>query len=302
MRSTASSGSLVQMKREAACSSSSSSARRASSRGSSTPCLDSAGSASGAQKRQSRDGGGAVRRVRELDLDHPLDAGRIGARLLGARRGVREQALGVELARLARRRDEAALGAREARALRPAGGDPDRDRLLGQVVDRRRRRCGTSRPSKCTCSPVQSWRISATASRRRSRRSPAPGHSTPVGATSFMRLAGAEAEEDAAGREAAERREGLRDDRRVVAVGRRQHARADEHARGLRRPARRATAATRASARRRAGTAGSDPRSRRCRGRGARRRRRTRAARRARTARPTPCSRGAVGEMRREAS
>ena len=85
-RSTASSGSPVQMKREAACSSSSSSARRASSRGSSTPCLASAGSASGAQKRQSATGGRAVRRVGELDLDHALDRRGIRAGLLGARR------------------------------------------------------------------------------------------------------------------------------------------------------------------------------------------------------------------------
>ena len=48
----------------------------------------------------------------------------------------------------------------------------------------------------------------------------------------------------------------------------------------------------------RAGRAGSDPRPRRCRGRGARPRRRTRAAARVRTARRMPCNRGAVGGKR----
>ena len=44
------------------------------------------------------------------------------------------------------------------------------------------------------------------------------------------RLAGADAEEDPAGREAAERRERLRDDRRVVAHGGREDARAEDDA------------------------------------------------------------------------
>ena len=137
MRSTASSGSPVQMKRDAACSSSSSSARRASSRGSSTPCLASAGSASGAQKRQSAT---AVARSAAyeslISIMRSIAAGSGPAsRCAGV--GVGQQALGVELARLARRRDQPALGAGEARALRPAGRDPDRDRLGRLVVDRR---------------------------------------------------------------------------------------------------------------------------------------------------------------------
>ena len=131
------------------------------------------------------DGGRAICGVRELDLDHALDAGRVDAGLLGARCRVRQQALRVELEGLARGRDEAALGAGEARALGPAGGDPDGDRLLGQVVDD-----GAAGPVPLALEvhlvALQSLRISATASRRRSRRSPAPGQSTPVGATSFI--------------------------------------------------------------------------------------------------------------------
>ena len=144
MRSTASSGSPVQMKREAACSSSSSSARRASSRGSSTPCLVSAGSASGAQKRQSEDRGRAVGGVRELDLDHALDAVGVGAGLRRAGGGVRQQPLGVQLARLARRRDQSRP--RRRRSARPS--DRRRRSRSGSAApagrrSRRRRSCTT---------------------------------------------------------------------------------------------------------------------------------------------------------------
>ena len=136
MRSTASSGSPVQMKREAACSSSSSSARRASSRGSSTPCLASAGRASGAQKRQSAT---AVARSFAyeslISIMRSIASGSAPASAAPAA-GVRQQPLGVQLARLPRGRDQPALGAGEAGALGPARGDPDRDRLGRQVVDR----------------------------------------------------------------------------------------------------------------------------------------------------------------------
>ena len=298
MRSTASSGSPVQMKREAACSSSSSSARRASSRGHRRPAWPRP--AAPAAPRSGSPPIAVARSVRvgELDLDHALDRVGIGARLGGAGRRVRQQPLGVELARLARRRDQAALRAGEARALGPARGDPDRDRLRRLVVDRRAAACGTTGPRSAPARPSRA-RGSATrppAAARDAR--PSPASPTPVGATSFIASPAPSPRKIRPGSEAAERRERLRDDRRVVAVGGREHARADEDARASGRPARRATAARPASARRRAGTAGSDPRRRRCRGRGARRRARTRAGRPARTARRTPCSRGAAAGLR----
>ena len=295
MRSTASSGSPVQMKREAACSSSSSSARRASSRGSSTPCLASAGSASGAQKRQSATAVARSAAYESLISIMRSIAGGIGSGLLGARGCVRQQPLGVELARLARGRDQTALGAREAGALGPARGDPDGDRLRRQVVDHGAAGAVPlalevhllARPEL-----VDQGHGLAQALEPLARAGPVDAG----GRDLVHRLAGAEAEEDAARGEAAERREGLRDDRRVIAIGRRENARADEDARGLR--------GQRAEPRQRCGRVPAvvperlevvrdgDAVEAEALGGDAEREQLARA----RTARRTPCSRGAVGE------
>ena len=160
----------------------------------------------------------AVGRVGELDLDHALDRRGIARR---PRRRPRRRSAAARSAYssrgLPRGRDQAALGAGEARALGPAGGDPDGDRL---------RRAGRRSsappvryhwPSKCTCSPVHSWRISAD---RLAQALEPLARAGPLDAGRrdlVHRLAGAEAEEDAPGSEAAERGERLRDDRRVVA-------------------------------------------------------------------------------------
>ena len=142
-------------------------------------------------------------------------------------------ALGVQLSGLARRRDEPALGAGEARALGPARGDPDRHRLERLVVDRRAVRAV---PPALERHPLARPELGGSAPPpRAAARAAPPSRATRCRWSDLVhRLAGAQAEEDTPGSEAAERRERLRDDRRVVAIRGRQHARADQDARGLR--------------------------------------------------------------------
>ena len=79
-----------------------------------------------------------------------------------------------------------------------------------------------------TRSSVQSCLISVTASLRRANRSLPSGQARPERHL-VERLAGADAEDDPARGQAAERGEGLRDHGRVVAERRREHAGADQH-------------------------------------------------------------------------
>ena len=186
MRSTASSGSPVQMKRAAACSSSSVSAETGEFPGIVDALLGLGRQRKWCPEAAIGDRRGAVGRVGQLDLDHALDRVGAHARVTGAGRRVRQQALGVQLSGLARRRDEATLGAGEAGALGPARGDPDRDRLGGLVVDRRAARAGTTGPrtSPALTSRARGSAPPPRAAARAAR--PRPGHSVPVGATSFI--------------------------------------------------------------------------------------------------------------------
>ena len=140
IRSTASSGSEVTMKRDGARSRCSSAIRS-----SSTGIVDALLHLGGQRERRPERTVAArlldVRVVAELHLEHQLEVVERAAIALGAGRHCRKERVGVQLARFARRRDEPVAGLSDVvRRLRRRGGDPDRHRRLGLVVDRRAER------------------------------------------------------------------------------------------------------------------------------------------------------------------
>ncbi len=169
-----------------------------------------------------------------LHLDHALDGIRRAPGGGKARRDVREQRVAIELGRLAAGADEAlGLLPRELRDHRARARDVDRHPPLRPVVDRRLLGAvvltleadALLRPQ-----PADELHRLAQAGEPLARLGPLHAR----GGNLVQRLAGADAEDDAVREQAAEGREGLRDDRRVVAERRRQHARADGDARGAR--------------------------------------------------------------------
>jgi hypothetical protein len=172
--------------------------------------------------------------VGDLDLDHALDRLVVAAHLLGALADVVEQ-VDVELRVLARRADEAvADAAGELGRERARRRDVDRHGLVRPVVDR-----GAAQLV------VVALEVDALLGPQQLDDVDRLGHLQPAllaagelaaGDRRLVHgLAGTDAEEDPAGGEAAERREGLGDDRRVVAHRRRQDAGAeDDLARGRR--------------------------------------------------------------------
>ena len=171
----------------------------------------------------------AVAVVGDLELDHPPQRGRIAPGLPGAGGEVGEQLL-VQRGVLAAGADEAVAGApRELRRERPGCGDVDRHRLLGPVVD------GRALGLVVLAVEVDALLAPEPADQLDRLRQPQPpllaaGERAAGDRRLVHRLAGADAEEDAAGREAAERREGLRDHGRLVAQRRGEHARAERRA------------------------------------------------------------------------
>ena len=138
----------------------------------------------------------------------------------------------VELGLLAARDDEAVPDAAgEPGGERPGGGDVDRHRLVGPVVDRRLLGAVVlAVEGDALLGPEAAHQLD-----RLGEAQPALLRARPLRAGRgrlVQRLAGADAEEDAAGVEAGERPERLRDHRRVVAHRRRQHARAEQRALG----------------------------------------------------------------------
>ena len=165
--------------------------------------------------------------VGHLDLDQ---SGRsragVAARRLRALARRRAELLGVELHALAGGADEpVARAARVLRHDRAARGDVDRHRLLGPVVDRRRRPSCSTRPRTTPSSPVHSSRISRTASRSRAKRSLNSGHSRPDTAISLSASPVPTPSIDPPRVEQRQRGQRLRQHRRVVAERRGQHAR-----------------------------------------------------------------------------
>ncbi len=137
--------------------------------------------------------------------------------------------VGVELRVLAAGADEA-LGdlAGHRRGKRTGGGDPDRHLLLGLVVDRR---AFGAIELALEADPVLGPQFVDQRDRLAQPVAPFLG-ARPFDAARrhlVQRLAGADAEHDASRKHRSERAEHLRDDRRVIAESRRQHAGADDH-------------------------------------------------------------------------
>ena len=232
--------------------------------------------------------------VGHLDLDRPVDRGRVAPRRLRALLDRRQQLVGVELHALARGADEPVTRpARVLRHHRAARGDVDRHRLLGLVVhggvdglvELAVERHAVLGPQL----PHQPHRLAQPGEPALEVRPLRAGHGRLV-----ERLARAQPEHDPVRVQARHRRERLRDHRRVVAERRGQHARAEHdprrplpHRRHERQRERRVPA-------RRAARAGSGRTPRRCRARPPRPAPRTPPAPAARTAPPTPCSRSAA--------
>ena len=208
----------------------------------------------------------------------------------------RQEGVGVELLALARRADEAVADpAGEPRGGRPGGRDVDRDRLVGPVVDRgvvRLVELALEGDELLLEQPVdQGDRFPQAREPLLLVRPVDPDRDL------VQRLAGPDAQDDPTRREAAERRERLGDDRRVVAEGRRQDARAEGRpARSPARP-RRARRARWARGRRCGATAGSGRWSRPSRSPAPSAATASSSSRVAGTARPRPCSRIALATL-----
>ena len=158
--------------------------------------------------------------VRELDLHQQVEVGERAACLLGTLGERRQELLGVELLRLARRGDEAVGGgAGIARGQRGSRGDVDRWRCVRQVVDRR-----------AACRVVVALErhtlLAPELADQRERFLQALQALRPFGPLDagrrhlVERLARADAKEDAARRQARQRGKALGDRGRVMAEGR----------------------------------------------------------------------------------
>jgi hypothetical protein len=165
----------------------------------------------------------AVAVVGDLDLDHLADRARVAPRFRRPLGDFLHQP-GVEVGVFAAGRDEAVAGAAgELRRQRPGGGDEDRHRLVGLVVDRRQ-----LGPVVLALEVDPLLVPEAADQLDRLRQPQAPlfaARELAAGDRGLVqRLAGADAEEDAARVERAESAERLGDNRRLVPQGRRQHA------------------------------------------------------------------------------
>ena len=166
--------------------------------------------------------------VGDLDLDHLADLVRVPLGFLRALGEVRDQ-FAVEVRVFAAGRDEAvAAPPRQFGRQRARGGDVDRHRLVRFVVDRRPHRFVVL---ALEVDPLLAPQLLDQFDRLGE--APAPlfraRELAAGGGRLVQRLAGADAEEDAARGQRAERAEGLGDDRRVVAQGRGEDAGPDHH-------------------------------------------------------------------------
>ena len=165
-----------------------------------------------------------------LHLDHPVDRRGIAARLLGALGERGQEGVGVQLGALAAGADEpVAEASREPRRGGARGGDVDRQRLVGLVVHR-----GLVGPEEGAVE-VDDLRTRGRERLDELDRLAEPGESLgllgPVDAHRDLvhRLARPDAQDHAPGGKAAEGRERLGHDRRVVAERRREDGGPEGH-------------------------------------------------------------------------